>query len=49
MINFQRPVFPDLKIFCSKHLYTKLLSQFWAVHSQGTKKKRLLTLILLYT
>ena len=32
MINFQRPAFPALNNFCNKHLYTKLLSQFTAVH-----------------
>ena len=33
MINFQRPAFPDVNNFCNKHLSTKLLSQFRAVHS----------------
>ena len=32
MINFQRPAFPALNNFCNKHLYTKPLSQFTAVH-----------------
>ena len=32
MIYFQRPAFPALNNFCNKHLYTKLLSQFTAVH-----------------
>ena len=32
MINSQRPAFPALNNFCNKHLYTKLLSQFTAVH-----------------
>ena len=35
--EFQRPAFPDLNNLCNKHLYTKLLSQFWAVHSYGTR------------
>ena len=35
--EFQRPAFPDLNNFCNKHLYTKLLSQFRAVHSYGTR------------
>ena len=33
MSNFQRPAFPDLNNFRNKHLNTKLLSQFKAVHS----------------
>ena len=40
MINFQRPAFPDLNSFCNKHLYTKLLSQFRAVHSYSTRNTR---------
>ena len=35
--GFQRPAFPDLNNFCNKRLYTKLLSQFRAVHSYGTR------------
>ena len=40
MINFQRPAFPNLEIFCNKLLHTKLLCQFWAVHSYGTRNTR---------
>ena len=40
MINFQRPAFPDLNNFCNEHLYTKLLSQFRAVNSYGTRNTR---------
>ena len=32
MINFQCPAFLDVNNFCNKHLFTKLLSQFLAVH-----------------
>ena len=37
MINFQHPAFPDLTNFCYKHLYTKPLSPFRAVHSYSTR------------
>ena len=32
MINLQCPAFLDVNNFCNKHLFTKLLSQFTAVH-----------------
>ena len=40
MVNFQSPAFPDLNNFCNKHLHKKLLSQFRAVHSYGTRNTR---------
>ena len=40
MINFQRSAFPDLTSFCCKHLFTRLLSQFRAVYSYGTRNTR---------
>ena len=46
MINFQRPASPDLKNFCNKHLYTKVLSQLRAVHSYGTRNKNRQTKLL---
>ena len=40
IINFQHPAFPDLTNVYNKHLYTKLLSQFRAAHSYGTRNTR---------
>ena len=41
MKNFQESLaFLDLNNFCNKHLYTKLLSPFRAVHSYGTRNTR---------
>ena len=34
-MNFQRLAFPDVNNFCNKHLNTKLLSHFKAVHSRA--------------
>ena len=39
-VIFQHPAFLDLNNFCNKHVYTKLLSQFRAVHSYGTRNTR---------
>ena len=40
MINFQHPAFLDLHNFCNEHVYMKLLCQFRAVHSYGTRNTR---------
>ena len=57
MIDFQHPTFLALNNFRYKHLDTKLLSQFGAVHNYGTRNTRtskqnclklLYTQILLY-
>ena len=45
MIIFQLPAFPDLNNFCNKHLYTKLLSHFRAVHIYETRNAKLMVKI----